>query len=78
MWFWGLDILVLISIYPTNEANLVLTGCHSGIGQCHNAKWEGHCWDTCDIRLSLIADFPKFDQFYSGFEIRLKLAGVTS
>ena len=42
-----------------------------------NVKWEGYYWDTCDIEFSLIADFPKFEQFYSGFEIGLKLASFT-
>ena len=42
-----------------------------------NVKWEGHYWDTNDIGFSLIADFRKFEQFYSGFELGLKLARFT-
>ena len=33
--------------------------------------------DTCDIGFSLIADFSKFEQFYSRFEMGFKLAIFT-
>jgi len=42
-----------------------------------NVNWEGRYSDTCDIEFSLISDFLKFEQFYSGFEIGLKLAIFT-
>ena len=42
-----------------------------------NVNWEERYWDTCDIGFSLIADFSKFEQFYSGCEIELKLAIFT-
>ena len=36
-----------------------------------NVKWGGHYWDTNYIEFSLIADFRKVEQFYSGFELGL-------
>ena len=42
-----------------------------------NVKWEGHYWDTNDIGFSLIAVLRQFEQFYSRFELGLKLARFT-
>jgi len=42
-----------------------------------NVNWEGRYWDICDIGYSPIADFSNFEQFYSRFEMGLKLAIFT-
>ena len=76
MCFGGLDILDVIGIFPRTDKIKDLRVCHSGTGNV-NMNWKGCYWDACDIGFSLIADFLKFEQFHSRFEMGIKLAIFT-